>query len=43
MRGSFGYDTKTMRKIIALRKMESHELQEMDALIETYRAALGMA
>ncbi|MBW0145815.1 DUF2312 domain-containing protein [Sphingomicrobium clamense] len=38
-----GYDTKTMRKIVALRKMESHELQEMDALIETYRAALGMA
>ena len=38
-----GYDTKTMRKIVALRKMESHELQEQDALIETYRAALGMA
>lgn len=38
-----GYDTKIMRKIIALRKMESHELQEQDALIDTYRAALGMA
>ncbi|WP_260483317.1 DUF2312 domain-containing protein [Sphingomicrobium flavum] len=38
-----GYDTKIMRKIVALRKMESHELQEQDALIETYRAALGMA
>ncbi|MBB3763050.1 DUF2312 domain-containing protein [Sphingomicrobium lutaoense] len=38
-----GYDTKIMRKIISLRKMESHELQEQDALIETYRAALGMA
>jgi uncharacterized protein (UPF0335 family) len=38
-----GYDTKIMRKIVALRKMESHELQEQDALIDTYRAALGMA
>jgi len=38
-----GYDSKIMRKIVALRRMESHELQEQDALLETYRAALGMA
>ena len=38
-----GYDTKTMRKIVALRKMETHVRQEADALLETYRAALGLA
>lgn len=38
-----GFDTKTMRAIVRLRKMEKHQLDEMDALIETYRAALGMA
>lgn len=37
-----GYDTKTMRKIVALRKMEQNARQEADALLETYRAALGM-
>ena len=38
-----GYDTKTMRKIVALRKMETHARQEADALMETYRTALGLA
>jgi uncharacterized protein (UPF0335 family) len=38
-----GYDTKTMRAIVRLRKMESHVRQEADALLETYRAALGLA
>ena len=38
-----GYDTKTIRTIVRLRKMEKHQLDEQDALIETYRAALGMA
>jgi uncharacterized protein (UPF0335 family) len=37
-----GYDTKTMRKVIALRRMEKHARDEADALLETYRAALGM-
>ena len=40
---STGYDTKTMRKIVALRKMESHVRQEADALLDTYRNALGLA
>ena len=40
---SNGYDTKTMRKIVALRRMESHVRQEADALLETYRNALGLA
>jgi len=37
-----GYDTKTMRAIIRLRKMEKNARQEADALLETYRAALGI-
>ena len=40
---SNGYDTKTMRKIVALRKMETHVRQEADALLDTYRNALGLA
>src|ERR1044071_9301709 len=37
-----GYDTKTMRAIVRLRKMETHARQEADALLETYRQALGL-
>ena len=37
-----GYDTKTMRKIVALRKLEKHARDEADALLETYRNALGL-
>jgi uncharacterized protein (UPF0335 family) len=40
---STGFDPKIMRTIIRLRKMEKHALDEQDALLETYRAALGMA
>ncbi|MCY7281113.1 DUF2312 domain-containing protein [Sphingomonas sp.] len=40
---SNGYDTKTMRKIVALRRMEAHVRQEADALLDTYRNALGLA
>ena len=39
---STGFDSKTMRKIIALRKMEKHHRDEADALMETYRKALGL-
>jgi uncharacterized protein (UPF0335 family) len=38
-----GYDTKTMRAIVRLRKMEAHSRQEAEALLETYKAALGLA
>ncbi len=38
-----GYDTKTMRSIVRLRRMEKHARDEMDALLETYRTALGLA
>ena len=37
-----GYDTKTMRQVIKLRNMETHDRQEAEALLETYKAALGI-
>lgn len=37
-----GYDTKTMRAIVRLRRMEKNARQEADALLETYRQALGL-
>ena len=40
---STGLDVKTMRAIIRLRAMEKHHREESEALIETYKAALGMA
>lgn len=39
---SQGYDTKTMRSIIRLRKMEKHARDEAEALLETYKTALGL-
>jgi uncharacterized protein (UPF0335 family) len=36
-----GYETKTMRQIVRLRRMEKNARDEADALLETYRAALG--
>ncbi len=39
---SRGYDTKVMRKVIALRKRKPDEIAEEEAIIDMYRAALGM-
>jgi len=39
---SQGYDTKTMRALVKLRKMEVHARQEADALLDTYKAAIGL-
>jgi uncharacterized protein (UPF0335 family) len=39
---STGFDVKTMRHIVRLRKMEKHHRDEADALLETYRNALGL-
>lgn len=36
-----GFDVKVMRKLIARRKMDKAEREEMDALIEVYEDALG--
>lgn len=38
-----GYDTKTMRSIVRLRRMEKNARDEADALLDTYRVALGLA
>lgn len=37
-----GYDVKTMRNIVRLRRMERHHREEAEQLLETYLAALGM-
>lgn len=37
-----GYDGKIMRQIVRLRKMESHDRAEMEAILDTYKAALGI-
>ncbi len=39
---STGYDVKTMRAIVRLRKMEKHHREEAEALLDTYKAALGL-
>ena len=39
---SRGYDTKTIRAIVRLRKMESNDRQEAEALLEIYKTALGL-
>ncbi|MEO1221877.1 MAG: DUF2312 domain-containing protein [Pseudomonadota bacterium] len=38
-----GYDTKMMRQLVKLRKMKPHDREEMEMLLETYKAAIGMA
>jgi uncharacterized protein (UPF0335 family) len=38
-----GYDTKVMRKIIALRKRDQNDIAEEEAVLEMYKEALGMA
>ncbi len=37
-----GFDTKTMKAIVRLRKMEAAARQEAEALLETYKTALGL-
>lgn len=37
-----GYDTKLMRAMLTLRKMRPDDRAEMDALLETYRSAIGL-
>lgn len=38
-----GYDTKVMRKVIALRKRKPDEIAEEEAVLEMYKSALGMS
>jgi uncharacterized protein (UPF0335 family) len=37
-----GFDTKIVRELIKLRKMEPDDRQELEALIESYKMAIGM-
>lgn len=37
-----GYDTKVMRKVIAIRKRDANDLAEEEAVLEMYMSALGM-
>ncbi len=37
-----GYDTKVLRKIIALRKRKLDEIAEEEAILDLYKSALGM-
>ena len=37
-----GYDVKVLRKLIALRKRDSSEVSEEEAILELYKEALGM-
>mgnify|MGYP000155888976 FL=1 len=37
-----GYDTKVLRKIMAIRKRDANDLAEEEAILDTYMAALGM-
>ncbi len=39
---SRGYDTKVLRKIIALRKMDPQDISEEEAVLELYKEAIGM-
>lgn len=37
-----GFDVKTMRTILKLRKIDANDLQEQEYLLDTYKRALGM-
>ncbi len=39
---SAGFDAKIMRQIVRLRRMDTAERQEEEALLDTYQRALGM-
>jgi uncharacterized protein (UPF0335 family) len=37
-----GFDVKTLRKVVSLRKIESTEREEQEAMLDLYLGALGM-
>lgn len=39
---SNGFDPKIMRKVVRIRKMETDERQEEEAMLDVYMHALGM-
>lgn len=38
-----GYDTKVLRKVIALRKRRPDDIAEEEQILEIYKSALGMS
>lgn len=39
---AMGFDTKILRKVIAIRKQDQDERMEQEAILDTYLHALGM-
>lgn len=37
-----GYDTKVVKKVLSLRKRDKDDIAEEEAVLEMYKAALGM-
>lgn len=40
---SAGFDPKTMKEIVKKRKMDAHDLEEQELLLELYKRAIGMS
>ncbi len=40
---AMGFDTKVLRKVISIRKLDQNERMEQEAVLDTYLHALGMA
>ena len=38
-----GFDTKTMRQVVRLRKLDNAEREEQEELLDLYKRALGLA
>lgn len=38
-----GFDVKTMREVIKIRKMDESDIEEQEYLLDTYKRALGIA
>lgn len=38
-----GYDVKALRKLVAIRKIDQAKRDEMQAILDTYMHAMGMA
>lgn len=39
---SNGFDTKVIRKVVAIRKLDANERMEQESILDTYLAALNM-
>ncbi len=40
---SQGFDTKILRQVLRLRKLQEHDRQEQETLLDVYKQALGMS